>query len=224
MKLTGVSLFAGVGGFDLAMERNGVEVVANVEIDKQCQKVLAKHFPKAKQFSDITDVKGSDLIGATTVGPVNPMGDVAGTIDLSNVPVGRKTLGGSWFNLPSVGGSDILLWYPPVGTKAGDRFFFIFWGDASTTALDGQHIILLSVFCSPIMGFFNSTSYDAVNGRTSAGATRYAVSTIMFEVKVDITVKEQASTAARLQPFVPTIASAYALCDAMVIKMNDDSS
>ena len=64
MKLTGVSLFAGVGGFDLAMERNGVEVVANVEIDKQCQKVLAKHFPNAKQFSDITDVKGSDLIGA----------------------------------------------------------------------------------------------------------------------------------------------------------------
>lgn len=63
-RLTGVSLFAGVGGFDLAMERNGVDVVANVEIDKQCQKVLAKHFPKAKQFSDITDVKGSDLIGA----------------------------------------------------------------------------------------------------------------------------------------------------------------
>jgi DNA (cytosine-5)-methyltransferase 1 len=63
-KLTGVSLFAGVGGFDLAMERNGVDVVANVEIDKQCQKVLAKHFPSAKQFSDITDVKGSDLIGA----------------------------------------------------------------------------------------------------------------------------------------------------------------
>ena len=63
-KLTGVSLFAGVGGFDLAMERNGVEVVANVEIDKQCQKVLAKHFPKAKQFYDITDVKGSDLIAA----------------------------------------------------------------------------------------------------------------------------------------------------------------
>lgn len=63
-RLTGVSLFAGVGGFDLAMERNGVDVVANVEIDKQCQKVLAKHFPNAKQFSDITDVKGSDLIGA----------------------------------------------------------------------------------------------------------------------------------------------------------------
>lgn len=32
MKLTGVSLFAGVGGFDLAMERAGVEVVASIEI------------------------------------------------------------------------------------------------------------------------------------------------------------------------------------------------
>jgi len=64
MKLTGVSLFAGVGGFDLAMERNGVDVVANVEIDKQCQQILAKHFPNAKQFSDITNVKGSDLIAA----------------------------------------------------------------------------------------------------------------------------------------------------------------
>jgi DNA (cytosine-5)-methyltransferase 1 len=63
-RLTGVSLFAGIGGFDLAMERNGVEVVANVEIDKACQKVLARHFPNVKQFSDITDVKGSDLIEA----------------------------------------------------------------------------------------------------------------------------------------------------------------
>ena len=62
MKLTGVSLFAGVGGFDLAMERNGVEVVAAVEIDKNCQQVLEKQFPKTKIFSDITQVKGSDLI------------------------------------------------------------------------------------------------------------------------------------------------------------------
>jgi DNA (cytosine-5)-methyltransferase 1 len=61
---TGVSLFAGVGGFDLAMQRNGVEIVASVEIDKACNQVLAKHFPNAKQFTDITEVKGSDLIDA----------------------------------------------------------------------------------------------------------------------------------------------------------------
>ena len=63
-RLTGVSLFAGVGGFDLAMERNGVDVVASVEIDKKCQEVLAHRFPNSKLFDDVTTVKGSDLIGA----------------------------------------------------------------------------------------------------------------------------------------------------------------
>jgi len=62
--LTGVSLFAGVGGFDLAMQRNGVKVVASVEIDSKCNDVLARHFPDAKQFTDVTTVKGEDLINA----------------------------------------------------------------------------------------------------------------------------------------------------------------
>ena len=62
--ITGVSLFAGVGGFDLAMQRNGVKVVASVEIDKHCQSVLSRQFPDAKIFDDVTTVKGSDLIAA----------------------------------------------------------------------------------------------------------------------------------------------------------------
>jgi DNA (cytosine-5)-methyltransferase 1 len=62
--LTGVSLFAGVGGFDLAMQRNGVKVVATVEIDKKCNEVLAKHFPTAKQFTDVQQVTGKDLLDA----------------------------------------------------------------------------------------------------------------------------------------------------------------
>lgn len=62
--LTGVSLFAGVGGFDLAMQRQGVKVVASVEIDKKCQEVLAHRFPESKILDDVTTVKGSDLIEA----------------------------------------------------------------------------------------------------------------------------------------------------------------
>jgi DNA (cytosine-5)-methyltransferase 1 len=57
--LTGVSLFAGIGGFDLAMQRQGVKVVASVEIDKKCNQVLAQHFPEAKQF---TDIHQSDML------------------------------------------------------------------------------------------------------------------------------------------------------------------
>lgn len=62
--LTAVSLFAGVGGFDLAMERNGINVVASVEIDKHASSVLAKQFPKSQLFNDIKEVSGNDLISA----------------------------------------------------------------------------------------------------------------------------------------------------------------
>jgi len=61
---TAVSLFAGVGGFDLALERNGVKVVASIEIDKNAQEVLKKHFPQSTIFGDITGVTGEQLIAA----------------------------------------------------------------------------------------------------------------------------------------------------------------
>ena len=61
---TAVSLFAGVGGFDLALERAGVKVVASVEIDKKAQEVLKKHFPDSTIFGDITGVTGEQLRAA----------------------------------------------------------------------------------------------------------------------------------------------------------------
>jgi DNA (cytosine-5)-methyltransferase 1 len=88
--LTGVSLFAGVGGFDLAMQRQGVKVVASVEIDKNCNKVLAKHFPDTKQFNDITTVKGSDLIGA---GFVPSRGIITGGFPCQDLSVAGKRAG-----------------------------------------------------------------------------------------------------------------------------------
>ena len=60
-KLTAVSLFAGVGGFDLALQNNGVEVTAAVEIDKKAREVLAKHFPNTKLFNDVQEVTGEQL-------------------------------------------------------------------------------------------------------------------------------------------------------------------
>jgi len=63
-QLTAVSLFAGVGGFDLALERNGVKVVASVEIDSKASAILAKQFPNSKLFNDIKGVTGEQLINA----------------------------------------------------------------------------------------------------------------------------------------------------------------
>ena len=59
--LTAVSLFAGVGGFDLAFKRAGVKVTAAVEIDKKCRDVLALHFPETKLFDDVKEVTGEQL-------------------------------------------------------------------------------------------------------------------------------------------------------------------
>jgi DNA (cytosine-5)-methyltransferase 1 len=88
--LTGVSLFAGVGGFDLAMERNGVDVVASVEIDKKCQEVLAHRFPNSKIFDDVTTVKGSDLIGA---GFIPSKGIITGGFPCQDLSVAGKRAG-----------------------------------------------------------------------------------------------------------------------------------
>jgi DNA (cytosine-5)-methyltransferase 1 len=62
--LTAVSLFAGIGGIDLALERQGVTVCAAVEIDEACRSVLGRHFPKTALFSDVTEVTGDQLRAA----------------------------------------------------------------------------------------------------------------------------------------------------------------
>ena len=56
-----VSLFAGIGGFDLGLERAGMECVGQVEINPLCQQVLAKHWPNVKRISDIHEVKGNEF-------------------------------------------------------------------------------------------------------------------------------------------------------------------
>ena len=56
-----VSLFAGIGGFDLGFERAGHKTVAVVEQDKNCLKLLAAKFPAAKQFNDVRTVGAHNL-------------------------------------------------------------------------------------------------------------------------------------------------------------------
>ena len=87
---TVVSLFAGVGGFDLAFERAGAKVVASVEIDKKCQDVLAKHFPQSKIMGDITGVTGEQLRAA---GFIPGTGFIAGGFPCQDLSVAGKREG-----------------------------------------------------------------------------------------------------------------------------------
>ena len=50
------SLFAGVGGFDLGLERAGWQCGFQVEWDTNCQAVLARHWPDVPRWGDVSDV------------------------------------------------------------------------------------------------------------------------------------------------------------------------
>ena len=57
-----LDLFSGIGGFSLGLERTGgFETVAFCEIDKFCQKVLRKHWPHVRQYTDVTKLTAAQL-------------------------------------------------------------------------------------------------------------------------------------------------------------------
>jgi DNA (cytosine-5)-methyltransferase 1 len=62
-----ISLFAGIGGLDLGLERAGMECVAQVEIDDFCQKILTKHWPDVPKFKDVRDVGKHNLPAADLI-------------------------------------------------------------------------------------------------------------------------------------------------------------
>ena len=51
------SLFAGIGGLDLGLERAGMECKWQVEIDDYAKRVLQKHWPNVRRWDDVTTFK-----------------------------------------------------------------------------------------------------------------------------------------------------------------------
>ena len=72
-----VSLFSGVGGFDIGLERAGMETVALCEWDEKCQKVLNYHWPDVPKWHDVSDVKGKDLPDCDLVAFGSPCQDLS---------------------------------------------------------------------------------------------------------------------------------------------------
>jgi DNA (cytosine-5)-methyltransferase 1 len=55
------SLFTGIGGIDLGLERAGMSICWQVEIDDSKRAVLARHWPTTPRFGDIAEVTAEDV-------------------------------------------------------------------------------------------------------------------------------------------------------------------
>jgi DNA (cytosine-5)-methyltransferase 1 len=60
-RLTVGSLCSGIGGLDLGLERAGMDVIWQAEVDPYASKVLAKHWPTIPNLGDITTTDWSSV-------------------------------------------------------------------------------------------------------------------------------------------------------------------
>jgi DNA (cytosine-5)-methyltransferase 1 len=71
------SLFAGVGGFDLGLERAGMRSVWQCEIDPYCQRVLEKHWPDVLRVRDVRDIGAGSVPGVDVLCGGFPCQDIS---------------------------------------------------------------------------------------------------------------------------------------------------
>jgi len=87
------SLFSGIGGIDLGLERAGMTCKWQVEIDDFCRKVLTKHWPDVPKYKDIKEVKRLPYVDLIAGG--FPCQDVSSCGKRKGIKEGTRS--GLWF-------------------------------------------------------------------------------------------------------------------------------
>ena len=62
-----LSLFSGVGGFDMGLENAGMETVFQCEWDKNCRTILDRHWPTVPKWDDVSTLTGEHILAHAPV-------------------------------------------------------------------------------------------------------------------------------------------------------------
>lgn len=80
------SFFAGIGGFDLAFERNGFKAAFYCENNEFCRSVLKRHWPEVTNATDIRELNSKDIPAAAVWTAGFPCQDLS----LARTPHGKR--------------------------------------------------------------------------------------------------------------------------------------
>jgi len=56
-RMKAVSLFSGVGGFEIGFDRAGIETILQAETDRHCRSVLERHWAKTERIEDVREYR-----------------------------------------------------------------------------------------------------------------------------------------------------------------------
>lgn len=149
-----ISLFAGIGGLDLGLERAGMECVAQVEIDDFCQKILTKHWASIPKYKDVRDVGKHNLPTADLVCGGFPCQDVSLAGNRKGLEGKRSTLWSEFYrivcevqprwvvieNVPGLLSSDFGEFFSKILRELSQSGYAVTWRIIPASALGARHI------------------------------------------------------------------------------------
>src|SRR6266704_6055187 len=98
-KLTYGSLFSGIGGIDLGLDRAGFQCQWQVEINEYAQKVLAKHWPDVARYGDIRTVGKHILEAVDLIAGGFPCQDISNAGKRAGIEGERSGLWSEYFRV-----------------------------------------------------------------------------------------------------------------------------
>jgi len=99
MSFTFGSLFSGIGGMDLGLERAGMKCAWQVEIDDYATRVLAKHWPAVPRFRDVRECGKHNLSAVDLIVGGFPCQDISNAGKRAGIEGERSGLWSEYYRI-----------------------------------------------------------------------------------------------------------------------------